>query len=72
MIAAHTLGNVWLGDPSTEAVPEATEARMKVLDETEVEDDERLLASCVAVVVYERAVGPAGSLPWCHGPKQDE
>ena len=61
--AVHTLDNVWLGDPSTEAVPEATGAQMKVLDEMEVEDDERLLALCVVAVMYEQRDGDAGSLP---------
>lgn len=70
--AVHTLGNVWLGDRSTEAVPEATGAQMKVLDEMEVEDDERLLALCGVVVVYEQRDGDAGSLPSWHGLMQDE
>ena len=52
--AAHRLGNAWSEGPSTEAVPEATGAQRKVLDEMEVEDDERLLALWEVAVVYEQ------------------
>lgn len=70
--AAHTLGNVSLGDPSTEAVPEATGAQMKVLDEMEVEDGETLLALWEVAVAYEQQVGNAESLTSCHSRVKDE
>ena len=44
LTGVHTLGNAWLEDPNTEAVPEVTGVQMKVLNEREVEDGERLLA----------------------------
>lgn len=70
--AAHTLGNVSLGDPSTGVVPEATGAQMKVPDEMEVEGGERTSALWLVVVVYGRPVGDAGSLPSCHSLMQAE
>ena len=42
--AAHTLGSVSLGDPSTEVVPAVTGVQRKVLDEMEEEDGEILFA----------------------------
>lgn len=72
MTAAHTLDNAGLGDPNTEAVPEATGVRMKVLDEMEVEDGERLLALWTVAVVYEQQIADDGSLPSCHSLMPDE
>ena len=51
--AAHTLGNVSLGDPSTEVVPAVTGAQKKVPDETEEEDGEILFAWREGAVGYE-------------------
>ena len=70
--AAHTTDNVSLGDPSTEAVPEATAAQMKVPDGMAVEDGAKLLALWMVVVAYEQPVGAAGPLPSCHSLTPDE
>lgn len=64
--AAHTPDNVSSEDPSTEVAPEATGAQMKVLDELEVADGEKLLALWRAAAVYEQRFGHAGPLASCH------
>lgn len=51
--AAHTLGSVSLGDPSTEAVPAVTGAQRRVLDEMEEEDGAILFALREGAVGYE-------------------
>ena len=66
MTAAHRLGNAWWGDPSTEVVPEATEAQTKAPDEMAVEDGESPLALLMAGAACEGSVEDAGCLPSCH------
>ena len=70
--AAHTLGSVWKGDPSTEAVPEAIVAQMKVPDEMEEGDGENRAALWRAAVEYERSIADAVFLPSCHSRMRGE
>ena len=69
--AAHRPGSAWSADPSTEAVPEATGAQMKVPGEMAVEDGENPLALWMAVVAYEQSTGDAVPLASCHSLMQD-
>lgn len=64
--AAHTLGSVWKGDPSTEAVPEATVAQMKVPNEMEEGDGENRVALWRVAVEYGQSTEDAVFLPSCH------
>ena len=64
--AAHTLGSVWSGDPSTEAVPEATVAQMKVPNEMEEGDGENRVALWRVAVKCGQSTEDAVFLPSCH------